>query len=76
MKTKLTLATELALGVYLRLCMIWICFALGIQVFFLYLQFSGQEERSLEYANQFTWKFDGNFKNHPENIMYDGPEVK
>jgi hypothetical protein len=51
-------------------------FALGIQVFFVYLQVSGQEERMLQYSNEFAWKFDGGFKSHPGNIMYEEPEAK
>jgi hypothetical protein len=32
-------------------------------------------ERMLDISNKMTWKFDGNFKNHPDNIFYEG-EIK
>lgn len=76
MKKQLTKASELLFHIYLRLCLCWIFFALGIQVFFIYLEFSGQEERMSAYSNEFAWKFDGTFKDHPGNIMYEGPESK
>jgi len=73
MKNQLTKASEFLFHVYLRLCLCWVFFALGIQVFFVYLQVSDQQERMRQYSNEFEWKFDGRFKNNPENIMYEGP---
>lgn len=76
MKKTLTKATELLFHAYLRLCLCWVFFALGIQVFFVYLEISGQEERMQRYSNEFSWKFDGTFKNTPGNVMYEDPTAK
>ncbi len=63
----------LALG-FLSLVGIWIAFALCFQLFFVYLQFSGQEDLAGEIANELTWKFDGTFKNDPNNIWYNAED--
>jgi hypothetical protein len=76
MKNKLNKASLLLFHVYLKLCLCWIFLALGMQVFFIYLEFSGQEERMSRYANEFEWKFDGTFKDYPGNIMYEAPTAK
>jgi hypothetical protein len=47
-----------------------------MQLFFIYLEFSGQEQRMSQYANEFEWKFDGTFKDYPGNIMYEAPTAK
>ena len=49
----------------------WLAFALSFQVFFMYLHFSGQDERALEISNELTWKLDGRFKDNPDNICYE-----
>ena len=59
---------------FLTLGLVWITFALTVQVFFVYLQFSGQEKRAGEIANKVTHKIDGKFKNDPDNIWYEGPK--
>jgi hypothetical protein len=51
----------------------WLVFALSFQLFFVYLQFSGQEERASRISNEITWKIDGRFKNNPDNIWYEEP---
>jgi hypothetical protein len=33
------------------------------------------EDRMLNISNKMSWKFDGTFKNHPDNIFYEG-EIK
>ena len=76
MKNKLQKTSQFLFNIYLRLCLCWVVFALGIQVFFVYLQVSGQQERMLQYSNEFAWKFDGRFKNLPENISYEEPSIK
>ncbi len=63
----------LAMG-FLTLVGIWIAFALCFQLFFVYLQFSGQEDLAGEIANELTWKFDGTFKNDPNNIWYNAED--
>jgi hypothetical protein len=63
----------LALG-FLSLVGIWIAFALCFQLFFVYLQFSGQEDLAGEIANEISWKIDGTFKNDPNNIWYNAED--
>ena len=58
MKKRLTQASEFLFHAYLRLCLCWIVLALGMQLFFVYLMVSDQEERAAQYANEFEWKFD------------------
>ena len=41
------------------------------QVFFVILQFSGNENLATEIANEISWRIDGTFKNNPENIWYE-----
>ena len=59
---------------YLGLVGVWLVFALSTQVFFLYLHFSGQEERATRISNEITWKLDGRFKGNPDNmnLVLDG----
>jgi len=59
--------------VYVCLVGAWVISALCFQIFFLYLHFTGQEERSRDISNQISWKIDGTFKNNPDNIWYEGP---
>jgi hypothetical protein len=40
----------------------------------MYLEFSGQEQRQRDMINKMEWKFDGAFKNSPDNIWYKGPK--
>jgi len=46
---------------------------LAFQLFFVYLEVTGQQERTLRISNHLAWKFDGSFKNTPGNIFYEGP---
>lgn len=68
--------TEVMFKAYLGFVGIWVTFALFAQIFFIYLHFSGQEERAGNIANQIAWKIDGTFKNDPDNIWYEGPKTK
>jgi hypothetical protein len=52
----------------------WIAFALCFQLFFVYLQFSGQEDLARDISNEITWRIDGRFKNDPINIWYNAEE--
>lgn len=63
---------EKCLLVYLYFVMTWIVIALGIQTYFIYLHFSGQDEVAGKISNELTWKIDGRFKNNPDNIWYEG----
>ena len=56
---------------YLYFAMTWVVFALGFQTFFMYLHFSGQDEKAEKISNEITWKIDGRFKNSPDNIWYE-----
>ena len=44
------------------------------QVFFVILQFSGNENLATEIANEISWRIDGTFKNNPDNIWYNAEE--
>ncbi len=44
------------------------------QVFFVILQFSGNENLATQIANEISWRIDGTFKNSPENIQYNADE--
>jgi hypothetical protein len=57
---------------YLYFVMTWIVFALGFQMFFMYLLVTKQDERATKISNEITWKLDGRFKNSPDNIWYEG----
>jgi hypothetical protein len=56
---------------YLYFVMTWIVFALGFQSYFMYLNFSGQDEVIGKISNEITLKIDGRFKNNPDNIWYE-----
>jgi hypothetical protein len=57
---------------YLGFVGVWLAFALSTQVFFLYLQFTSQDERIRNIVNEIEWKIDGTFKDNPDNIWYEG----
>lgn len=62
--------------VYLGFVGLFIASALSTQIFFVYLQFSGQQERMTDISNKVSWKIDGTFKDNPDNIWYEGPAKK
>ena len=64
---------ETIFKVYLILACIWVVFALSLDIFGLYVHFTNPELES-KMANEFSWKFDGTFKNNPDNIWYKGPK--
>ena len=57
---------------YLGFVGVWLAFALSTQVFFIYLQFTNQDERMRNIVNEIDWKIDGTFKDNPDNIWYEG----
>ncbi len=61
---------ELALGL-VKLGVVWVILALAFQVTMVGLELSGRNDITTKVANWFSWKFDGTFKNSPENIWYD-----
>lgn len=48
--------------------------ALLFQLFFVALHVMGKDEYIQELVNRFDHRFDGTFKNNPENIMYNADE--
>jgi hypothetical protein len=60
--------------VFLSLVGLFIGLALLTQIFFVVLQFTGHEDFTQKLANEFSWRFDGTFKNSPGNIWYDASE--
>ena len=65
-------AKSILFGTTLAFTGIWIVFALSFQIFLIYLTASGQDKRITDISNKITWRIDGNFKNNPENIWYEG----
>jgi uncharacterized lipoprotein YajG len=57
---------------YLATC--FVVLALITQVTFVILTALGKDDVIQKAVNAFNWKFDGNFKNSPGNIMYDADE--
>lgn len=69
------IAEKISAG-FLILALSWVFCALGIQLFFVYLEFSGNKEYQDRVISKIEVKFDGRFKDNPENIMYEEPVVK
>jgi hypothetical protein len=59
---------------FLYLATAFVVLALITQVTFVVLTALGKTEIIQKAVNEFEWKFDGNFKNSPGNIMYDADE--
>lgn len=72
MKTILEKIEGAMLSGVLTIGLVWITLALTVQLFFVYLQFSGQEERVGKITREVSWKIDGAFKSSPDNIWYEG----
>jgi hypothetical protein len=62
------------LGLFVYSVLGFITLALLTQVTFLVLTALDKDEIIQRAVNAFDWKFDGNFKNSPGNIMYDADE--
>jgi len=60
---------------FLTLFGLWLVFALSLMSYALYLEFSGNQEKLQQMSNEFSWKFDGTFKNSPGNIWYEEPKT-
>jgi hypothetical protein len=63
----------LTLGL-LSLVGIWIVFALLFQLTMVGIHLAGKTELETNIANWFSWKFDGTFKNDPNNIWYNAED--
>ena len=60
-------------SVTMVLTCVWIAFALSFQMYAVFLEVSGQEEKMTRISNEISWRIDGTFKNNPDNIWYEGP---
>jgi hypothetical protein len=69
----LNLGDRLAVG-FLYLAIAFVSLAFLTQVTFVILHFSGREDITTKVANEFSWKFDGTFKNSPGNIWYNAED--
>ena len=59
---------------FLSLAGVLIIGALLFQVTFIFLEFSGRSEIASQIARELSWKFDGTFKNDPNNIWYNAAD--
>ena len=59
---------------FLFLTLGWVVFALLLQLSLVAVHFSGNTQLETDIANWFSWKFDGTFKNSPENIWYNAAD--
>lgn len=78
MKAKLLSLKEnwkdtLAMG-FLSLFGLWVVVALLFQISMVVIHFWGPSEMEQNIANEFSWKFDGTFKNSPGNIWYNAED--
>ena len=60
--------------IFLILVGTFIGLAFLFQVFFMYLEFSGNGERAAQIAREIQWRIDGTWKNSPGNIWYNAEE--
>ena len=65
---------EKAIWLILALFGVWVIGALSFMLYMGYLELSGDKENMTNIGNQLTWKFDGTFKNDPNNIFYNAEE--
>jgi hypothetical protein len=65
---------EKLLGLFVYSVLGFVTLALLTQVTFVVLTALDKDEIIQRAVNAFDWKFDGNFKNSPGNIMYDADE--
>ena len=65
---------EKAAWLFLALFGVWVIGALSFMLYMMFLEFSGDKETMTNIGNQLTWKFDGTFKNDPNNIHYNAEE--
>jgi len=54
--------------------LVFVTSALLFQLFFVALHVMGKDQYIQELVNRFDHRFDGTFKNNPENIMYNADE--
>jgi hypothetical protein len=59
---------------FLSLFGLWLLFALSLMFYSMYLEFTGNDQALQQMSNEFSWKFDGTFKNSPDNIWYEAED--
>ncbi len=59
---------------FVFLAVSFVVLAFITQITFVILHFAGKNELITRVSNEFSWKFDGAFKNNPGNIMYNAEE--
>lgn len=72
--TLLPKLSDLIMLGFVRLCVLWVISALCFQVFCIYLEVTEQDQRQRDMINKIEWKFDGRFKENPDNIWYEAPK--
>ena len=65
---------QVVLSAMLGLSLVWVFFALSVQLYFVYLELTNKDERTTQIANEVAWKIDGTFKDNPDNIWYEAPK--
>ena len=60
---------------FVRLVFAWVVLAFSFQVYMVYVHFT-DEEKEQRMADEFAFKFDGNYKDYPGNIWYEAPKTK
>ena len=68
------LMAEKMVFVMIYLFVAFVSLALLTQVYFVYLEFTGQSQTIKNLTDAFSLKFDGTFKNNPANINYNADE--
>ena len=63
--------TNYLLKILLGTFLVFVISALITQLYFVYLEFSGQESVIQEITNKLTVKFDGRWSDNPDNIWYE-----
>lgn len=62
---------EIFFKTYLTFVLVWVFTALSFQVYMVYLEFSGQDEKINKVVNELTIRVDGRYKDNPKNIFYE-----
>lgn len=52
--------------------LVWVIFALSVQIYFVILQVSGNDEEVRRITHELTVRVDGNYIDNPKNIFYKG----
>lgn len=76
-KSALAMANVLRDRIVLWILYVFIVFvmsALATQIYFIYLETTGQDDKIREIVNHLTVTFDGRYKNHPQNVNYVAEE--